>query len=391
MDTQEAHLQRDPLRYVEVSDSEASGKKEPCRNAGMQTELFRVRFYPGYQVGEGDGRLGEAFTMISSEEYYDELGDRREQEEYYSHLATEGGLCDGVEFGARNFHLLSKLVSLKTPKARVDNLYSWYDRWPDGTLHCIYSNKLLSDAKGNYPRSCKFNEEHSFPQSYQHGSGAGTGRDAHHIFACDQHLNGSRGNKAFGAVAGVESLMANEGYAIFKESQEDGGRKLLLPHYNRGMLARGSLYTIVSYPGILFEQQIGRNSLAWLIKTAAEEPVSIWERHRNQAIFRVQGNRNPFVDHPSWVKLVDFHAGLVQGSVPQGSRADKAEICLMMKAAKQKQRETEKARKKSMTLDEKALDKKERQVAREFKKRLKAVNSEKGAEVVVLSSEDSEF
>lgn len=45
---------------------------------------------------------------------------------------------------------------------------------------------------------CKANEEHSFPQSFQRGSKAGTGRDMHAIFASDSSVNGSRGNIPFG-------------------------------------------------------------------------------------------------------------------------------------------------------------------------------------------------
>ena len=44
----------------------------------------------------------------------------------------------------------------------------------------------------------KSNEEHSFPQSFQRGSKAGTGRDMHAIFAADTSANGCRGNTPFG-------------------------------------------------------------------------------------------------------------------------------------------------------------------------------------------------
>ena len=37
---------------------------------------------------------------------------------------------------------------------------------------------------------------------------------------------------------------------------------------------------------------------------------SLYERHRNQAIFERQGNRNPFIDHPEWAAEVDFREGL---------------------------------------------------------------------------------
>jgi endonuclease I len=37
------------------------------------------------------------------------------------------------------------------------------------------------------------------------------------------------------------------------------------------------------------------------------DPVSEKEIQRNEAVFGIQGNRNPFVDHPEWVCLIgDF-------------------------------------------------------------------------------------
>lgn len=35
-----------------------------------------------------------------------------------------------------------------------------------------------------------------------------------------------------------------------------------------------------------------------------------YERHRNQAIFERQGNRNPLIDHPKWAAKIDFRLGL---------------------------------------------------------------------------------
>ena len=41
-----------------------------------------------------------------------------------------------------------------------------------------------------------------------------------------------------------------------------------------------------------------------------EEPPSVYEHHRNESIFEIQENRNPFIDFPDWVDLVDFSLGL---------------------------------------------------------------------------------
>ncbi len=49
--------------------------------------------------------------------------------------------------------------------------------------------------------------------------------------------------------------------------------------------------------------------MAWIIERATEEPVSVWEKHRNAELHRLQGNRNPFIDHPEWAAVIDFTHG----------------------------------------------------------------------------------
>jgi len=40
-----------------------------------------------------------------------------------------------------------------------------------------------------------------------------------------------------------------------------------------------------------------------------DDPVSLWEQHRNATIFEAQGNRNPLIDHPDWATHIDWRAG----------------------------------------------------------------------------------
>jgi deoxyribonuclease I len=37
-----------------------------------------------------------------------------------------------------------------------------------------------------------------------------------------------------------------------------------------------------------------------------EFEVSLFEKHRNQAIYRIQGNRNPFIDFPDLAEKIQF-------------------------------------------------------------------------------------
>ena len=45
---------------------------------------------------------------------------------------------------------------------------------------------------------------------------------------------------------------------------------------------------------------------------AAQQEVTLWEKHRNQELFDLQGNRNPFIDYPELAKKIDFSKGWQQ-------------------------------------------------------------------------------
>ncbi|MFY0531800.1 endonuclease [Nannocystis pusilla] len=87
------------------------------------------------------------------------------------------------------------------------------------------------------------------------------------------------------------------------------------PHFEpgrgHGPVARATLYFLVRYPGeIDAPHELTPEQIELLKQWSKEDPPGQYERHRNQAIFAVQGNRNPFIDHPQWVDLVDFALGL---------------------------------------------------------------------------------
>lgn len=42
---------------------------------------------------------------------------------------------------------------------------------------------------------------------------------------------------------------------------------------------------------------------------ASKEEVSEWQKHRNQELYKLQGNRNPFIDFPDLSLKIDFKKG----------------------------------------------------------------------------------
>lgn len=155
------------------------------------------------------------------------------------------------------------------------------------TLECIYTGRQAigytdrSDCQNNF----LFNTEHTFPQSF-FTSLEPMKSDLHHLFPSDNLANNQRADNPFGVV--TSPSWSNGG------SLSDG--VLFEPRDSqKGKSARALLYFVLRY-------QNYNNFL-----TSQESVLRAWHQNfqpdaieikRNQDIFSVQNNRNPFVDYP---------------------------------------------------------------------------------------------
>ena len=148
-------------------------------------------------------------------------------------------------------------------------------------------------------------KSHGFPRKSQHAY-----TDAHHVRPADRSVNGSRGNKEFdtGGNPHAECLTCRSD----ADTWEPGDAM-------KGDVARMMFYMDVRYaggneggtPDLVLEDRITRRpgsgedpnfgKLCTLVQWHLDDPVSDWERRRNDRIYTWQGNRNPFIDHPDWV------------------------------------------------------------------------------------------
>ena len=170
----------------------------------------------------------------------------------------------------------------------------------------IYSR--LSVAKTSWPA---FNREHLWPQSLG-AKWYPAKSDMHHIFAANARVNSSRSNKWFD---NSEDNPDHHELALLASYDDDSWQ---VPDSVRGDVARALLYMDVRYEGgddepdlKLVDDEVpttGCNCmgrLSTLLEWHLADPVDDRERHRNNLIYTdIQGNRNPFIDHPEWVFLI---------------------------------------------------------------------------------------
>ena len=172
-----------------------------------------------------------------------------------------------------------------------------------------------------------YNREHTWPQSYGFSSGdlgddnpART--DAHHLMLSDVDYNSDRGNKYFdNCVSGCTELPTDSynGQGGAGESNWYNGSVFEVWDARKGDIARAMFYMAIRYEGNAVNEvdleltdnpaeiQTGQPKmglLSVLLEWHEQDPVDLIELYRNDEVFALQENRNPFVDHPEWVECI---------------------------------------------------------------------------------------
>lgn len=187
------------------------------------------------------------------------------------------------------------------------------------TNECInrYSaRKFYFGSKGSSISG--MNIEHSFPKSWWGGTENKAYKDLYNLYPSDESANSSKSNYPMGIVTKVKS--EEEGYDKVGTGTIDGvsGRNCWEPgDQYKGDFARAYMYMATSYQDLTWKgteglQQLENDTwptlkqwaytlyLTWLIS----DPVDDLEIDRNNAVSKIQGNRNLFVDFPYLAEYV---------------------------------------------------------------------------------------
>lgn len=206
--------------------------------------------------------------------------------------------------------------------------YIWdmYSDNPNGANPYDYT--YSTDQCGNAPsEGACYNREHSMPKSWFNDA-APLYTDLFHVYPTDGYVNNRRGNFSFGEV-GNASYTSNNGsklgtcnYPGFTSTRSNPKVFEPIDEY-KGDFARSYFYILTRYRfqafvsndnGINNDMVVGNGGTnvaqftPWaenmLSEWAANDPVSQKEINRNNAVYQIQGNRNPFIDHPEFAAMV---------------------------------------------------------------------------------------
>jgi endonuclease I len=192
----------------------------------------------------------------------------------------------------------------KKPNGKVWDMYSDI---PGGTPPYQYT--FSTDQCGSYSGegSC-YNREHSWPKSWFNDL-TPMYSDLFHLFPTDGQVNGMRSNYNYGNVSSPTWTSKN-GSKLGPNTFPGFTGTVFEPiDAYKGDFARGHMYMSVRYylEDSGWSSSNGTNKaelLPWyanlLYSWSVLDTVSAKEINRNNAIYGIQKNRNPFIDHPEY-------------------------------------------------------------------------------------------
>ncbi len=196
------------------------------------------------------------------------------------------------------------LNSLRTYNRPRSPSYDWsrYEKADEAenlsdSIRCLYTRLTMKKNShvGSYSLDT-WNREHIYPQ----GRFPASDKDNHNIYACEGQINNYRGSLSFGEVAHTSSNR-QEVHGYLTDCYKSGG--LFEPcDEAKGEVARAVMYCAVYYGysiTSIFDDV--ETCLRWHYEV---DPVDNRDIYRNNIVHDLQGNRNPFVDHPEYANAI---------------------------------------------------------------------------------------
>ena len=238
--------------------------------------------------------------------------------------------------GKQDKALMTALEGIIYSHTELTYAYMWTafqstDKGDDGYYIDMYSNCKYNENSDHTSGASYvgqgINREHSFPKSW-YNSETPTYTDLFMLIPTDAYVNQQRSNYPYGVCANGETY-TNGDYTmkgkIGTSTYNGYTSKVFEPDDEyKGDFARIYFYIVTCYnsnvsgwsSGQLDYSTNGYKAFStWSIQMLMEwhraDPVSEKELNRQEAVYKLQGNRNPYVDHP---ELAEYIWGTHQGT-----------------------------------------------------------------------------
>jgi len=244
---------------------------------------------------------------------------------YYNNASGLNGLSlKTALYNIIKTHTQLSYTSLITAYQTTDNLptnkvWDMYSTKTDGTANYYYTHGSNTCGSYNGEGDC-YNREHSTPASWFNNAYP-MYSDLFNVYPTDGYVNGRRSNYPFAKVSNASWISSNGSKLGSCATTGYSGTVFEPIDSFKGDFARTYFYMATCYENLVANwasysseaAQVfaGNNGLtfkpwyiAMLLQWCASDPVSQKEINRNNAVYALQGNRNPYIDHPEYIALI---------------------------------------------------------------------------------------
>lgn len=281
--------------------------KQLSINAGDEITMEGIYTYYTYSSGYGIPEFQGYVTKIKRNNY--------QAIKTMTYTASEtytGTYYESVE-NLSGTSLLTGLHNL------MDNTHTTYISYNSLKSHFAKSDDNIDIYTGK--KISNLNREHIWPKSLSNNvfKEEYAGSDLHHLRPSDATINSMRSNASFAP------LIAPDNYGYKTIDYVTGSvSKLSSNTFEPADDIKGDIARIIAYVYVHYSSEIGGNSKSYygplklyyvlgpyeseakrmLRMWNALDPVDDKERKRNEYAYSVQGNRNPFIDHPTYLDKI---------------------------------------------------------------------------------------
>jgi len=249
-------------------------------------EEFTV-YFPGIYYIEyfAQDELGNSLYLYFEIEFIDNPDNTTVPVEVELYYESTMGLS-GEDLQIELYEIISDMELLRYSDTSVPLSYIDRDLDNASSVFLIYNSARVNYA---WDSGATWNKEHVWAKSLfglakMSNSHRGMGSDMHNLRAANPVINSTRGNKIFVDGSGSYGAVGSGWYP--------GDEHI------------GDVARIILYMHIAWNYEINVGTLEMFLTWHELDPVSPFERQRNDRIYEYQNNRNPFIDFPDFAEYI---------------------------------------------------------------------------------------
>lgn len=228
---------------------------------------------------------------------------------YYS--KADGLKKEALKLAMRDIAGKAKVLSYGSGSGHTWDGFYTTDRMEGNQVRDRYSyGKFYFTLPGAVPSG--MNIEHSFPKSWWGGAKNQAYQDLFNPMPSDSKANSAKSNYVMGKVK-----TASYDNSCILVGKDDAGQNVWEPADEwKGDFARNYFYMATVYSQLtwtsagldMLEKDDWPTLKPWaytlLLQWSRQDPVDEIEQDRNEAVYGIQGNRNPFIDYPNLAEYI---------------------------------------------------------------------------------------